>query len=83
MAKNGMRRNVFYSADPTYVSVLAKFRKEAREAERDGRAMAAFRVVAAIRLILRLGGYRLKEELVIEDAKTGAVFRSGGNGNGK
>jgi hypothetical protein len=78
-----MRRNVFYSADPTYASVLAKFRKEAREAERDGRAMAAFRVVAAIRLILRIGGYRLREELVMEDVQTGAVFRSGGKSDGK
>lgn len=43
MAKNGMRRNVFYSADPTYA----------------------------------------KEELVIEDVQTGAVFRSGGKSDGK
>lgn len=78
MAREGMHRGVYYGADPTYAAVVAKFRREAREAEKRGRAMAAFRVFAAVRLILHYGGYRLHGEMVIEDKKTGSVFRHGG-----
>lgn len=77
MGKDGMRRDVYYHKDPTYESVLAKFRKEAREAKEKNRAMAAFRVFAAVRLIIQISGYRVQGGLAIRDERTGAVYRYG------
>lgn len=59
MAK-GMLRTVYYHQDPTFERVWGKFRKEAREAAEKKRAVAAFRVIATIRKIIRIAGYRLK-----------------------
>lgn len=77
MAKDGMRRDVYHHKDPTYEAVLAKFRKESRESAEKNRAMAAFRVFATVKLILRISGYRLLGELVIEDERSGAIYRHG------
>ena len=55
MAK-GMLRTVYYHQDPTFERVWGKFRKEAKEAAEKKRAVAAFRVIATIRKIIRIAG---------------------------
>lgn len=77
MAKEGLHKGVYHHGDPTYEAVVAKFRKEAREAAARNRAMTAFRVFAAVRLIVKLAGYRLRGEIIIEDERRGAVYRYG------
>lgn len=79
MAK-GMMRTVYYHQDPTFEKVLGKLRKEAREAAEKKRAVAAFRVIATIRKIIRIAGYRLKSDIVIQNVVTGDVFRSNTEG---
>ena len=66
MAK-GMLRTVYYHQDPTFERVWGKFRKEAKEAAEKKRAVAAFRVIA---------GYRLRSDIVIQNVRTGDVYRS-------
>ena len=78
MAKQGMNRMVFYNGDPTFDAVVGKFRKEAREASERGQSMKAFRVFAAIRIMMKIAGYKLMSEIVIEDVRTGNIFRHGG-----
>lgn len=75
MAK-GMLRTVYYHQDPTFERVWGKFRKEAREAAEKKKAVAAFRVIATIRKIIRIAGYRLKADIVIQNVRTGEVYRS-------
>ena len=53
-----------------------KFRKEAREAAEKKKAVAAFRVIATIRKIIRIAGYRLKADIVIQNVRTGDVYKS-------
>lgn len=36
MAKDGMKRRVFFGSDPTYTAVLGRFNREAREARKKG-----------------------------------------------
>lgn len=71
MAKSGMKSYVHKHRDPTFDTVLGKFRKEARLAAEQKRSMAAFRVLATCRKIISIAGYRLASGLVIEDKKTG------------
>lgn len=74
MAKSGMKSYVHKHRDPTFDTVLGKFRKEARFAAEQKRSMAAFRVLATCRKIISIAGYRLVSGLVIEDKKTGARY---------
>lgn len=74
MAKSGMKSYVHKHRDPTFDTVLGKFRKEARLAAEQERSMAAFRVLATCRKIISIAGYRLVSRLVIEDKKTGARY---------
>ncbi len=71
MGKHGMQRRVYTNGDPTFDTVLGKFRKEARVAAEQKRSMAAFRVLATARKIISIAGYKLVSGLVIEDRKTG------------
>lgn len=71
MGKHGMQRRVYKNADPVFDAVLGKWRKEARRAAEQKRSMVAFRVLATVRKIISMSGYRLASELIIIDRKTG------------
>ncbi|BBK24434.1 hypothetical protein [Dialister hominis] len=76
MAKNGMKRAVFFQGDPTFNSVWARWRKEEQEARRQKRAMLPFRVIGIVRMFIRRAGYELLSDVVIRDKKSGDVYRS-------
>lgn len=76
MPKEGLHRNVHYHKDPTYEQVLARYQKEQREAARKNRAMAAFRVIATVRILIKKAGYQLMNDLIIADRKTGVCYTS-------
>lgn len=77
MPKEGMHRAVYHHKDPTYEAVVSRFRKEAEEARQRNRSMAAFRVFATVRAIIRKAGYELESEIVLKDNR-GNIFRHGG-----
>ena len=71
MTKHGMKHYVHAHGDPTFDAVRWKWRKEARRAAEHIRSMVAFRVLATVRKIISMSGYRLASELIIIDRKTG------------
>lgn len=76
MAKDGMKRRAFFSADPTYAAVLGRFNREAREARKKDEAMKPFRVLATVVKIIKIAGYRIIGDLKIQNVKTGEVYIS-------
>jgi hypothetical protein len=70
----GMRRKVYYNPDPTFDSVLSKFKKEQKRAREQKRAMAAFRVIATVKKIIKIAGYELIGTLVIRDKQSGNTY---------
>ena len=76
MAKDGMKRRVFFGSDPTYAAVLGRFNREAREARKKDEAMKPFRVIATVVKIIKIAGYRIIGDLKIQNVKTGEVYIS-------
>ncbi len=76
MTKRGMTPGAAKHPDPTFEKVVAKFEAEAKEAARQEREMAAFRVFAMVRKILSMAGYRIVGELAMRDGK-GNLYRWG------
>lgn len=79
MMAEGMKRSVYFHGDPTFDSVVAIFKEEAREARRKNQAMKSYRVFAAMLAMLRVSGYRLSGTVTIVDKKTGDVYVHGRN----
>lgn len=80
--KDGMSPGVAKHGDPTFEAVLSKFRKEEREAKQKRQAMAAFRVFAMIREIVRRAGYHFIGAVCMADEK-GHRFMWQANGEKK
>lgn len=76
MAKNGMKRSVYFKADPTFNAVLARWKKEEQRAKVEKRAMAPFRVMGIVRMLIKRAGYRLISDIEIVDSNTGAKYKS-------
>lgn len=76
MAKDGMKRCVYFASDPTYEAVLGKFNREYREAKEKQEAMKPWRLIATIHKLARVAGYKICGDLIIRDAKSGDVFKS-------
>lgn len=76
MAKNGMKRSVYFQADPTFNAVLARWKKEEQRAKVEKRAMVPFRVMSIVRMFIKRAGYRLVSDIEIEDSSTGAKYKS-------
>lgn len=76
MAKDGMKRRVFFGSDPTYAAVLGRFNREAREARKKDEAMKPFRVIATVLKIVKIAGYRIIGDLKIQNVKTGETYIS-------
>ena len=67
--KDGMSPGVARHSDPTFEAVLAKFQKEEREAKRKHESMAAFRIFATIRELVRRAGYRIIGAVCLQNEK--------------
>lgn len=76
MAKDGMKRSVYFQADPTFNAVWARWRKEEQRAKAEKRAMVPFRVMGIVRMFIKRAGYRLISDIEIVDRNTGARYKS-------
>lgn len=76
MAKDGMKRSVYFQADPTFNAVWARWRKEEQRAEAEKRTMVPFRVMGIVRMLIKRAGYRLISDIEIVDRNTGAKYKS-------
>lgn len=76
MAKDGMKRRAFFSADPTYAAVLGRFRREERKAREHKEAVKPFRVLATVVKIIKISGYRIIGDLKIQNIRTGETYIS-------
>lgn len=76
MAKNGMKRSVYFQADPTFNAVWARWKKEEQRAKAEKRAMVPFRVMGIVRMFIKRAGYKLVSDIEIEDSSTGAKYKS-------
>ncbi|WP_444219108.1 hypothetical protein [Dialister succinatiphilus] len=76
MAKNGMRRQVYYRSDPTFEAVLARWRQEERAMERSDKSISPIRVLGTVRMLIKRAGYRLISDIEILDTRTGDKYRS-------
>lgn len=76
MAKDGMKRSVYFQADPTFNAVWARWRKEEQRAKAEKRTMVPFRVMGIVRMLIKRAGYRLISDIEIVDRNTGAKYRS-------
>lgn len=76
MAKDGMKRSVYFQADPTFNAVWARWRKEEQRAKAEKRTMVPFRVMGIVRMLIKRAGYRLISDIEIVDRNTGAKYKS-------
>lgn len=76
MAKDGMKRSVYFQADPTFNAVWARWRKEEQRAKAEKRTMVPFRVMGIVRMLIKRAGYRLISDIEIVDRNTGARYKS-------
>lgn len=76
MAKDGMKRSVYFQADPIFNAVWARWKKEEQRAKAEKRTMVPFRVMGIVRMLIKRAGYRLISDIEIVDRNTGAKYRS-------
>lgn len=76
MAKDGMKRSVYFKADPTFNAVWARWKKEEQRAKAEKRTMVPFRVMGIVRMLIKRAGYRLISDIEIVDRNTGAKYKS-------
>lgn len=76
MAKDGMKRSVYFQSDPTFNAVWARWRKEEQRAKAEKRTMVPFRVMGIVRMLIKRAGYRLISDIEIVDRDTGAKYKS-------
>lgn len=76
MAKDGMKRTVYFQSDPTFNAVWARWRREERAAKQQKRSMIPFRVMGIVRMFIKRAGYQLISDVEIRDKRTGEVYLS-------